>query len=57
MRARRTNKKVTRVEEIKPVITKQVEETLPKMEEISTKPKKKKTLLELIEEEETKIEE
>lgn len=34
-----------------------IEETLPKKEEISTKPKKKKTLLELIEEEENKIEE
>jgi hypothetical protein len=34
-----------------------VEETLPKKEEISTKPKKKKTLLDLIEEEENKIEE
>ncbi len=47
-----------KVEEIKPVVAKTlVEETLPKKEEISTKPKKKKTLLELIEEEENKIEE
>ena len=38
-------------------IKKIVEETLPKKEEISTKPRKKKTLLELIEEEENKIEE
>ena len=57
MRARRTNRKVTKVEEIKPVITTQAEESFPVKEKYST-PERKKTLLELIEEEEeNKIEE
>jgi hypothetical protein len=43
--------------EIKLIEKKEVKKTLPKKEEISIKPKKKKTLLELIEEEENKIEE
>ena len=50
------NKRKAKVEEIKPVITTQAEESFPVKEKFST-PERKKTLLELIEEEENKIEE
>ena len=56
MRAHRERSKNIKVEE--KLIEQPIEEILPSVEEkISTKPKKKKTLLELIEEEENKIEE
>lgn len=58
MRANKNYAPRKKVEE-KPIVKfkKPIEETLPLKEEISTKPKRKKTLLEMIEEEENKIEE
>lgn len=58
MRAHKERSKTIKVEE-KPIVKVEepIEETLPKKEEISTEPKRKKTLLELIEEEENEIEE
>ena len=59
MRAHKERSKTIKVEE-KPIVKVEepIEEALPQKEEISTKPKRKKTLLELIEEEEeNKIEE
>ena len=50
MRAHKERSKTIKVEE-------PIEETLPKKEEISTEPKRKKTLLELIEEEKNEIKE
>lgn len=59
MRAHKERSKTIKVEE-KPIVKVEepIEEILPSVEEkISTKPKRKKTLLELIEEEENKTEE
>lgn len=59
MRAHKERSKTIKVEE-KPIVKVEepIEEILPVIEEkVSTEPKRKKTLLELIEEEENKIEE
>ena len=59
MRAHKERSKTIKVEE-KPIvkIEEPIEEILPIVEEkVSTEPKRKKTLLELIEEEENEIEE
>ena len=59
MRAHKERSKIIKVEE-KPIVKVEepIEEILPIVEEkVSTEPKRKKTLLELIEEEENEIEE
>ena len=59
MRAHKERSKTIKVEE-KPIVKVEepIEEILPVIEEkVSTEPKRKKTLLELIKEEENKIEE
>ena len=59
MRAHKERSKTIKVEE-KPIVKVEepIEEILPVIKEkVSTEPKRKKTLLELIEEEENKIEE
>lgn len=59
MRARKASQIPKKKVEEKPIvkIEEPIEEILPQEEEISTKSKRKKTLLELIEEEENKFEE